>query len=36
MLLSQGANNPAAQAFMTFLTSDEAQEIIQAFGYAVP
>jgi len=35
VLLTQGTNNPAAQAFMTFLTRDEARDIIQSFGYTV-
>jgi molybdate transport system substrate-binding protein len=33
VLLKTGADNPAAQAFLDFLKSDAAREIITAYGY---
>ena len=35
-LLNQGADNPAALAFMDFLQSDAAVAVIEAAGYSVP
>ncbi len=35
ILLSTGKNNPAADAFMRFMRSKKAQEIIQSFGYSL-
>lgn len=34
VLLKTGSNNPAAIAFLAFLQSDAAIEIIQKYGYA--
>ena len=36
ILLTRGRGNPAAQAFMTFLSSFEAREIISRSGYELP
>jgi len=36
ILLKQGEHNGAALAFLAFLKSPPAKEIIEAFGYAVP
>jgi molybdate transport system substrate-binding protein len=36
VLLEEGANNPAANAFLDFLRSDEAVAVIEAAGYSVP
>ena len=36
ILLQSGKNNPAAIAFLDFLTSDEAKAIIQRHGYSTP
>ena len=33
ILLTKGKNNPAARAFLTFLKSQEARNIIRAYGY---
>jgi molybdate transport system substrate-binding protein len=33
VLLSQGKNNPAARALMTYLRSEKSQAIIRAYGY---
>lgn len=33
VLLQQGASNPAARAFLTFLKSEQAQTLIRSFGY---
>ena len=35
VLLKAGQNNPAAQAFLTYLRSEPARSIITSFGYAV-
>jgi len=35
-LLQQGADNPAAAAFMTYLAGPEARDTIQHYGYGVP
>lgn len=35
VLLNKGQNNPAAIAFLEFLQSDEASQIIQKYGYAL-
>jgi len=35
VLLKAGQNNPAAQAFLTYLRSEAARSIITSFGYAV-
>jgi len=35
VLLTRGADNPAALGFLTFLRSDEAREAIEAAGYGV-
>lgn len=35
VLLTRGANNPAARAFMDFLKSEKARDIIRAFGYGI-
>ncbi|MEY2879910.1 MAG: hypothetical protein RLZZ15_2290 [Verrucomicrobiota bacterium] len=36
VLTLRGATNPAARAFLEFLTGDAAQKILRDFGYAVP
>ncbi len=36
VLLNEGADNPAALAFLKFLSSDEAVAVIEAAGYSVP
>lgn len=36
VLLKEGENNPAAAAFLDFLKSDEAVNVIEASGYSVP
>jgi molybdate transport system substrate-binding protein len=36
VLLTEGADNPAAVAFLAFLKSDEAVRVIEAAGYSVP
>ncbi len=36
ILLTQGGGNPAAQAFMTFLRSSEARDIVSRSGYELP
>ncbi len=36
ILLVYGQNNPRARAFIDFLTSEEALQVITAFGYIVP
>ena len=36
ILLTMGAKNPAATAFLTFLKGPEAAAIIRRYGYAVP
>jgi molybdate transport system substrate-binding protein len=36
VLLTSGANNAAALAFLEFLRTDEAVKVIEAAGYAVP
>jgi len=36
VLLRPGDGNPAAVAFLEFLTSDEARRILMDFGYALP
>jgi molybdate transport system substrate-binding protein len=33
VLLKKGEHNPAAQAYLDFLKSDEAREVIERFGY---
>jgi molybdate transport system substrate-binding protein len=35
VLLKRGADNEAAKAFLDFIRSDEAAEVIKSFGYAV-
>lgn len=35
VLLARGASNPAARAFMEFLKSETARDIIRAFGYGI-
>lgn len=35
VLLKKGKDNPAARAFMQFLQSEEAQQLIVSFGYGV-
>jgi molybdate transport system substrate-binding protein len=35
VLLNAGRDNHAAQAFLTFLRTPEAIEVIESFGYAV-
>jgi molybdate transport system substrate-binding protein len=35
VLLQKGAANPAAQAFLDFLKSDAAREVIEGYGYGV-
>ena len=35
VLLTRGASNPAAGAFMEFLKSETARDIIRAFGYGI-
>jgi molybdate transport system substrate-binding protein len=35
VLLKKGASNPAAQAFLAFLKSDPAREVIKRYGYEV-
>ncbi|MET0049797.1 MAG: molybdate ABC transporter substrate-binding protein [Candidatus Thiodiazotropha sp.] len=35
VLLKKGEQNPAAQAYLDFLRSDEAREVIERFGYGV-
>ena len=35
VLLARGASNPAARAFMEFLMSETARDIIRAFGYGI-
>ncbi len=35
VLLKQGEDNPAAAAFLEFLKSDSARELIEQYGYAV-
>jgi molybdate transport system substrate-binding protein len=35
VLLKRGAENPAARAFMAFLSSAEASSVIEGFGYGV-
>jgi len=36
VLLSRGANNPAARAFLDFLRSRDAAQILRALGYRAP
>lgn len=36
VLLTHGANNPAARAFYQFLQTPEARDVIRAAGYALP
>jgi molybdate transport system substrate-binding protein len=36
VLLKKAENNPAAQAFLAFLQSPSAQQIVKEFGYTVP
>ncbi len=36
VLLKRGQNNPAAKAFIAFLQSDSARQIIEKLGYVVP
>ncbi|ODB89665.1 molybdate ABC transporter substrate-binding protein [Candidatus Thiodiazotropha endoloripes] len=35
VMLNKGRDNPAAQAFIEFLKSDEAKQVIQSYGYGV-
>ncbi|MET0067448.1 MAG: molybdate ABC transporter substrate-binding protein [Candidatus Thiodiazotropha sp.] len=35
VLLKKGEHNPAAQAYLDFLKSEEAREVIERFGYGV-
>lgn len=35
VLLSKGQNNPAARAFLTYLQSPQARDIIASFGYGI-
>jgi molybdate transport system substrate-binding protein len=35
VLLKKGADNKAAQAFLTFLKGPEARAVIERFGYAL-
>ncbi|MEJ2610850.1 MAG: molybdate ABC transporter substrate-binding protein [Candidatus Thiodiazotropha sp.] len=35
ILLKKGENNPAAEAYLKFLKSDAAREVIERFGYGV-
>jgi molybdate transport system substrate-binding protein len=35
VLLKNGADNPAARAFLDFLGSTEARELIAGYGYGV-
>jgi len=36
VMLKHGANNPAAQAFMDYIKSEKAIEIIKKYGYSIP
>ncbi|MCG8098013.1 MAG: molybdate ABC transporter substrate-binding protein, partial [Candidatus Thiodiazotropha taylori] len=35
VLLNRGQDNPAAHAFLDFLKSEKAKQLIQAYGYGV-
>ena len=36
ILLRAGQNNPAAKAFLAYLQSEPAQQVIESFGYDTP
>ncbi|MFW8566938.1 molybdate ABC transporter substrate-binding protein [Orrella sp. 11846] len=36
IVLNKGADNLSAQAFVTFLQSDEATKVLKSFGYQIP